>query len=475
MIETHGINLWARLGPEGEKAGAANPVSMRRIAAVALTALGIVPMLGASGDAGRRISTDVVVHGAGARKASSMLPRATASRVGETAFEPTLGITSDGTILFQGAHYPPSAPPGPFGEIVPDVYRSKNRGAKWNYASPTLGDQSTHRATADPYIHVDEDTDRVFTVDWVRGAYCSQLSHSDDGGETWTMTRLGCGGSDHQHLVTGPPAVSPMIDYPNVVYLCAQSIPSTICSKSLDGGINFVNTGSAPFLAISDVLDCGRLTGHSAVGPDGTLYVPTACDKPYLAVSRDEGATWQVVEVSDASTNGNHETAVGVDRKGRVYYFWMKEDRLPYLAISTDGGKSFPRVIPIAPPRVTETSLPALAVSDSGTVAAAYMGSIDSPGPKGDHTRATWSGYITLTRDALTARPTFYSARFGDRRDPFAIGECGPRRCHAAYDFIDVQLQGKSAWASFIDGCKGSRCIEIGEEFGEGVLAGLHF
>ena len=453
----------------------ANPICMRRIAAGALIALWMVPMVGASGDASRPIPTQVIVHGAGARKTIDMLPRATAGRVGATAFEPTLGITSDGTILFQGAHYPSSDPVGPFGNIIPDVFRSEDRGAKWSYASPTLGDQSTHRATADPYIHVDDDTDRVFTVDWVRGTYCSQLSHSDDGGETWTMTRLGCGGSDHQHVVTGPPAVSPTIDYPNVVYLCAQSIPSAICSKSLDGGSTFVNTGSLPFLEISDILDCGRLTGHSAVGPDGTLYVPTACDKPYLAVSRDEGATWETVVVSDASTNGHHETAVGVDRKGRVYYFWMQEDRLPYLAISTDGGRSFARVIAVAPPLLTEASLPALAVSDTGTVAAAYMGSTDSQGSEGDHGEATWSGYITLTRNALAARPTFYSARFGDRRDPFAIGECGPRRCHAAYDFIDVQLHGDSAWASFVDGCEGFLCIEIGTEFGEGVLAGLHF
>lgn len=136
---------------------------------------------------------------------------------------------------------------------------------------------------------------------------------------------------------------------------------------------------------------------------------------------------------------------------------------------------SFPRVIAAAPPRVTETSLPALAVSDTGTVAAAYMGSTDSPGAEGGHAKATWSGYISVTRNALAARPIFYSGRFGDRQDPLAIGECGPRRCHAAYDFIDVQLRDDSAWAAFVDGCDGSQCIEIGREFGEGILAGLHF
>lgn len=78
-----------------------------------------------------------------------------------------------------------------------------------------------------------------------------------------------------------------------------------------------------------------------------------------------------------------------------------------------------------------------------------------------------------MTRDAFKSRPTFYTGRFGSRPDPFAVGECGPRRCHAAYDFIDVQLRGTVAWAAFVDGCDGSVCIELGEEFGEGIVGRL--
>ncbi|MFN2526983.1 MAG: sialidase family protein [Actinomycetota bacterium] len=447
---------------------------MRCIIAVFAVGMLLLPVGAWSSDKDERVPTDVIVHGPGAKKPTTVHARATASRTGATAFEPTLGIISDGTILFQGAHYPDNDPSGPFGTIVPDVLRSEDRGKTWEYASPTVGDQHTHRSTNDPFLYIDDETDRVFTVDWIQASYCSQLSHSDDAGETWTMTRLGCGGSDHQHVFAGPPAFSATVAYPNVVYICAQSIPSAICSKSLDGGMTFRNTGAPPFLEVSDVLDCGRLTGHGDAASDGTVYLPTACDKPYLAISRDEGATWQVVTVADASTNSHHEAAMAVDANGTVYYLWMKADRLPYLAISNDGGRTFPRVVPIAPPGVKEASLPALAVNDTGIVAAAYMGSTDSPGVDGDHSRTTWSAYITLTRNASAARPIFYSARFGSRRDPFVVGECGPRRCQAAYDFIDVQLQGRSAWASFVDGCDGLRCIDIGSEFGEGVVAGLH-
>lgn len=349
---------------------------MRKVC-VLLCAL-VLTLYGEVGGGADRVPTSVIVHGGGAGKATTRQPRASAFRTGATAFEPTLGVTAEGTILFQGAHYPTQLPLLFSSEIVPDVVRSRNGGATWEYVSPTIGDQSSHRSTHDPFLYVDPDTDRAFTVDWLQNSYCSQLSHSDDGGRTWSMTRLGCGGADHQHLFTGPPASSTTLAYPNVVYLCAQSIPSAICSKSLDGGLTFRNTGAPPFLAVSDVLDCGRLTGHGEVGPDGTVYLPSACNEPYLALSRDEGATWDVVTVAQASTNDNHEAAVGVDAKGRVYYLWMKANRLPYLAISTDGGQTFPRVLRLSPPGLKEASLPALAVDDSGIVAAALYG-FDGP------------------------------------------------------------------------------------------------
>ena len=333
-----------------------------------------------------------------------------------------------------------------------------------------------HPFTADPYLHVDSDTDRVFTVDWVTG-YCSHLSYSDDLGESWSSTPLACGGSDHQHVFSGPPKLSVTTGYPNVVYHCAQSIPSAICSKSVDGGRSFVHTGALPFVTVSDVLDCGRLTGHGVVGPDGTVYLPTACDKPYMGVSRDEGATWEVVTVADAPSNGNHETAVGTDGRGNVYYFWMGDDRMPYLSVSTDAGRSFRPRVAIGPPGLDEASLPALAVSPSGTLAAAYMGSTNAPRRGSDYSKTAWSGYVSLTENALVKNPTFVTARFGNRADPFAIGECGPRRCQAAYDFIDVQLDAEGgAWASFADGCEQHTCIDFTSgtvEFGVGVLAAL--
>ncbi|MGH2757123.1 MAG: sialidase family protein, partial [Actinomycetota bacterium] len=272
---------------------------------------------------------------------------AVARRTGMDAFEPTLGVSDEGRIYFQAAKGV-DALGGTF-RFEPHVLGSDDRGRTWKDISPMIGDENVHAYTGDPYLHLDPDTQRVFTVDWVLASYCSQLSFSDDGGETWSSTILDCGGFDHQNVFTGPPSITTPVTYPNLVYYCGQAIPSAVCSKSVDGGRSFVPTGAAAFAEISDVLDCGRSTGHGTVGPKGIVYLPTACDKPYLAVSKDEGASWKVVAVSDKGTNGDHETAVGADDEGNVYYAWIGDDRLPYVSVSEDGGDSWGEAIRAGP------------------------------------------------------------------------------------------------------------------------------
>ena len=420
--------------------------------------------------------------GSSARQAaqSTVLPdgagwRTVLSRTGFTAFEPTLGVTERGGIFFQAAHMADTPARGLWPFHSPDVIRSEDWGRSWQRSSPTAADRDLHVFTSDPFLHVDTDTGRIFTMDWVSGTYCSEISYSDTHGDSWQSTTIGCAGSDREHLFTGPARVSPTPIYPNVVYFCAQSIPSAICSKSLDGGRTFSPTGAAPFAEITRILDCGRIPGHGVVAPDGTIYIPTACEKPYLAISKDEGASWDVVAVSDRGTDGYQASSVGVDGEGNLYYLWMGEDRLPYLTISKDG-RSWSRPRSIAAPGVKEASLGTVAVTADGGLAAAYFGTTATH-PDGDYEGVPWNGYISITDDASRARPTFVSGSFGTAEDPLARGECGPNRCLSAFDFIDVVIDRHGgAWASFVDSCDKDSCLSYHAgpaEFGEGMVAGL--
>lgn len=455
--------------------------------------------------------------------------RGRVDQVNAHAFEPTLGLTADESIFYQTVG-PALSPVG----ALPQVLRSTDAGDRWENVSPQLGTLQRHQSTSDPYLHVDLTTSRVFTLDYLLPTVeCHQLSFADEVPE-WTTTAV-CGETDFQKLFTGPPAVSTLIGYPNVVYICAVNggvefqvglgSVMTTCSKSLDGGVTFVPTGTPPFTDDPQQTDGvglhGHCTGHAnpgAVGPEGTVYLSRGgCGQPELAISHDEGATWQRVQVADNGIYRGAEfvvdpvlgwefanpvgtTAVAADTEGNVYFAWVAADRLPYLAVSRDGGKTWGQPLMIAPPGVRETNLIDVDVREPGQVALSYMGSENSPGspfpnealecaidddshnlcggasfaedPDEAYADVTWNGYITISHDLSAGEPEFLTAAVNDPSDPLVRGPCGPGDCPGAGDFFDVKLGPDGApWAAFVDTCVEDDCQR--ELFGEGIVGRL--
>src|SRR5204862_412580 len=141
-------------------------------------------------------------------------------------------------------------------------------------------------------------------------------------------------------------------------------------------------------------------------------------------------------------------------------------DRLPYLAVSHDDGRTWGRPMMIAAPSVREASLPGIDVRPDGAVAVDYMGSANSPGPPYDqpdtcidaarcaqegeyfltgvvparYARATWNVYLTVTPTGSASRPVFASQSLNNPMDPLIRGDCGPTRCREEYDFLDVEF-----------------------------------
>ncbi len=448
-----------------------------------------------------------VPHAAGARpRAAGPDLRLDVHPTGRTAAEPTLGITRDGTIFYVG--FAPSAAQVPRSV----VQRSRDGGRTWQELDPVVPGQREDTLTGDPYLHVDEDTGRVFNVDYLPPT--PFLSYSDDGGETFVAGNLR-NHTDHQNLFTGPPpAVGPRPSgYPNVVYYCAIDTGaalahlSTGCSKSLDGGASFQRVGGVPYVTDASRPGgsggingyCTGAVGHGTVGPDGAVYLPRGfCDQPFVAVSRDQGETWTRTQVSDLGTQvgvdagagvEDHDAAVAVDAAGTVYYLWIARDHLPYLAVSRDGGRSFEPARMVGAPGVKEAWGAALDAGDDGRIAFSYVGSKDAPGPPycvrttpggcvredgserpdSVYENATWDGYVGMSVDADSANPTFTSAAVSPPGDPLVRGECGPVRCQQQYDFGDVDVAPDgSAWAAFVDGCGPDRAKAC-ESIGQGI------
>jgi hypothetical protein len=444
---------------------------------------------------GRDGAGSVVTYRAGA-PSSRKTTKATARlfQTGTLGIEPTMGVAPDGTLFAQGQRR------GTTLESV--VIRSTDGGASWRDVSPRVatGDDWKHGYTQDPYLTVDSSTGRVFTTDLLFPGPGQMLSYSDDRGETWTTTVVGAEQTDHQTVFAGPPAeLDATRGYPNAVYDCAANVfatavasTATTCVKSLDGGATWHLTGTPPYVSdpragrgTADVPGvCSGLTGHGFVGSDGTVYLPRGwCEQPWLAISRDGGLTWARAQVADNGMAGSdsgppdeipqpsHEAAVVADRKGNLYYTWIARDLLPYLALSRDGGATWSDPIPVAPPDVTQTALPAIAIAPhgpSGKVAILYMGSTNAPGPPyriaaSEYEGATWDAYLTVTTNGLARRPRFHTATINHADDPLVAGKCGTLRCGPEYDFIDVQVgPDGTPWVAAVDGCSAFSCSAVG-------------
>jgi hypothetical protein len=446
-----------------------------RPALVVLTALlvatafrGGTPATATSIDAGITTSDRTVAHANGKPVAYKGGQEARFYRIGLPGGEPTIAITKNGDLYFPSIDAQ-SSPPNHV-----EVVKSSNQGAKWHIVSPKIGPLNRHPVSLDPYVWVDPATDRIFNIDLT--VACSLMSFTDDGGETWTTNPLACGRpvNDHQTLFGGPPATSPTALYPSVLYYCWNDVASSACSKSIDGGLTWTPTGSPSFTGVQpsageqgEVPFCGGLHGHGVVGNDGTVYVPKeSCLQPWLAISKNEGQTWENVKVSNISAgNGILDPSVDVDKHGNIYYTWTGGDRRVYFTTSKDGGTTWSDAVVVSPPGVHEANLATLDVGGKGKVAIAFMGSENSPWrhncekrdtcpPDDKYTNTTWNGYVTTTTNALARNPVFVSTTVNPTNDPIARRRCGPGRCGLVFDFIDVVIAPSGEpYATFVDTC----------------------
>ncbi len=420
--------------------------------AVVLTALPLAMTQQGTAAASRK----AVAHGANGKATKARYnatPKMFSLKHG--AGEPTLGITKKGEIFVTASDGCVTSCAGSteavntFAPGGRAVFATSDKGKTWRNVSPGVGDVSPHVFSLDPYIWSDEhpDGNRIFNIDLTLA--CAILSYTDDRGATWITNPLACGEpvNDHQTLFGGPPVSSPTIGYPHVLYYCFNHPAFTKCTKSLNGGLSFHPTAQITPPA------CGGLNGHGVVDKKGTVYLPLAsCGKPSLAISKNEGDSWQVVQVSeDIDAESGGDPSVAVDKEGNLYYLWIDgAERKPWLTTSRNGGKTWSKPVMVAPKGVDATNLATIDVGAPGKVAIAYYGTKDR-----DDQELGWSGYIASGIDVLGKSPTFYTTTVNDPRNPLKMGQCGPGRCGRVLDFIDVEIAPDGQpWAVYVDACE---------------------
>ena len=406
-----------------------------------------------------------VAHGAGGKliKTAAVAKHAPQARqflLPHGAGEPTLGITHEGSVFITASDGCVTSCPGSeesLDTVSPGgraVYRTTNQGKTWDEVAPKVGPAFTHVFSMDPMLYVDEheDVDRIFNVDLT--VACSILSYSDDNGDSWVTNPAACGEpvNDHQTVFSGPPVQSLTVGYPYVVYYCFNHPAFTKCSKSIDGGITFAPTANI------DPPDCSGLNGHGITDDKGTVYVPLGnCNAPQLAISHDEGDTWEVVRVSTLPTSCC-DPSVAVDAQGTLYYLFINStDFLPYLVTSKNGGKTWTKPVMVAPAGVKATNIATLDVGKPGNVAIAYYGTTGTKQPLG------WNGYLAEGFGVLGKHPLFYTSTVNDPKHILKTGAC-QGRCGRVLDFIDVEIAPNGQpWGAFVDACA-AECEKTREE-----------
>ncbi len=396
-----------------------------------------------------------IIHDETTRFNASNVPVGIAYATGFGSFEPTIGVTSDGALYMSNSD-------GAIATGHSSIIRSRDQAVTWEDITPKLGPSSTPPTSFDPYVHVDQDTDRIYNLD-MEGLNCNYIQWSDDGGETFTGHPLGCGAPpvlDHPTLFTGAPRVLTTVGYENIVYMCVNRVADLACAISLDGGFVFT-----PFRTVFPELppneggasgSCGGLSGHGTAGPDGRAYIGRIhCGLPVVAMTEDDGLTWRTTIISQEHNSIRHDVEVAVDAAGNVYALWIGPDNDLFMSVSMDHGAVWSDPIRINAPGVETAVFPSIAAGDEGRVALTYYGTNSTSGTNSMDDSDVWYAYLVTVLNATSTKPIIATATLSDH--PIARGNCDDdNRCKGVGDFVDIviDMDGRP-WAGLIDACPG--------------------
>jgi hypothetical protein len=387
--------------------------------------------------------------------------------IGDEAGEPTLGINpKTGAVMFQN-----------YTDTLRVTDFKPNGTAKWELGKFPI----PQPVSFDPILETDPDTGRTFTSQLLLA--CSQGGFTDDDGRTFELSQ-GCGpGSafDHQTVGFGPyvkgsPLAAlkdPVENYPNVVYYCAQDVASAKCSMSTDGGRTFPTTSTAYTYA---QCPSGGIFGHIKSAPDGTVYLPPrACsDLPgagnsnvtAVAVSENNGLTWEVREAPETVYGDSGHPSVGVGTNGDVYMAYggrsgakdQPRGGPPMAVMSKDKGKTWSTPSVLGKDLgIKNTRFPVAVAGDAGRAAVGFLGS-KTGGDGSDRAKfqGRWDLYVAFTKDfGKTWRTTLATPE-----DPIQVGSictngttCGTDR--NLLDFNDMVIDPKTGRVvvALADGC----------------------
>src|SRR5438046_2651805 len=353
-----------------------------------------------------------------------------------------------------------------------DSCPSSGQKATWyNSSAPT-----SLFVDSDPIGFTDRDTGRVFAGELTLTSPSCKVSFTDTDGldalgqptsAGWSPSSGPLGsGIDHETIGGGPyhtPIPSLPTPYPHAVYYCSQDLVTAFCLRSDDGGATY----GPPVATYTS--QCGGLHGHVKVAPDGTVYLPNnnCGGHGAVVVSEDNGLTWQIRPVQNASVqtvaNANlQDPAVGIDNNGRVYFAMANGNGSAVVATSTDHGQTWQNIYNVGEIYgIKNTFYPAAVAADAGRASVAFYGSTTPGDGSANSFNGVWHLYVANTFDGgLTWTTTDVTPNAPMQRGCiWAHG--GADICRNLLDFFDmtVDKQGRVE-VGYVNGCADGTCTQ---------------
>jgi hypothetical protein len=239
------------------------------------------------------------------------------------------------------------------------------------------------------------------------------VSTSRDGGATWTLNAAAGLPLDDREWIAADSAQKVCISYTTAAGVLLDPAGLHVDCSS-DGGATFLQRSDA----IDDNTTAARLgfkAGNMAIDPathviyqtfvsqfldDATNPKPTDYHVVYMAVSTDGGKTFadHVVYANPKANVGyaHQFPNVSVDRAGNVYSVFS-DDHNVYLAYSTDHGRTWSTPMRVNARPANTAIFPWSVAGRNGRVDVVYYGSshFDGGGPDGYPASASWYAYMS--------------------------------------------------------------------------------
>lgn len=251
------------------------------------------------------------------------------------------------------------------------------------------------------------------------------------------------------------------------VYVVVHAVGSGLwVAKSRDGGQTFPQ--QTLVASYADINRCICMPGVLAVDEStGNVYVPVRISGAgtAFAVSTDGGASFSLLRLDALKRFYSTPAVVAHDAEGNLYLVSLQGAQVA-LVVSRDHGRTWSAALRPAGASPSRHLFPWVVAGDAGRIAVAWYEQTTREG------QSRWDVQVALSRDALSAQPTFGLHRLNGA--PILTGD-SQRSAFGDFFEIAVGPDGAihAAWSGRPDGASTAVLYYARQVGGEGLRAGV--